>query len=91
MTEMRACRTIGRLPCMASSNLMADTLRGNDDVISFDDLFNGRKCGLDMFFALDRYGCVEFSFWIYQMSLVLTKLPLVSSFVIFLSCFIFKF
>ncbi|OQR74306.1 proteasome maturation protein-like [Tropilaelaps mercedesae] len=40
MTELRACRTIGRLPCMASSNLMADTLRGNDDIITFDDIFN---------------------------------------------------
>ncbi|XP_022644332.1 proteasome maturation protein-like [Varroa jacobsoni] len=40
MTELRACRTIGRLPCMVSSNLMQDTLRGNDDIITFDDIFN---------------------------------------------------
>jgi len=39
LTERRSCRTIGRLPCLPSSNLMLATLRGDDDTIGFEDIF----------------------------------------------------
>ncbi|XP_003743480.1 proteasome maturation protein [Galendromus occidentalis] len=40
VAELRACKTVGRLPCLPSSNLMRDTLLGNDDVLTFDDVYN---------------------------------------------------
>jgi len=41
MAERRAASQVGRLPFMASSNLMKDVLEGRDGTIDFEDVFNG--------------------------------------------------
>ncbi|XP_063413424.1 proteasome maturation protein-like isoform X1 [Mytilus trossulus] len=38
--EIHTAKHFGRLPCLASSNTMLDTLTGRDDLINFDDIFN---------------------------------------------------
>lgn len=34
---------VGRLPVMASSNIMHDSLTGKLDTIEFDDIFSGKQ------------------------------------------------
>ena len=41
MMERKAACQVGRLPFLASSNLMKDVLEGKDDVIGFEDILNG--------------------------------------------------
>ena len=36
------CQQMQRLPGLASSRLMEDTLSGRNDLIDFDDIFNGK-------------------------------------------------
>jgi len=43
MYERRAAEHIGRLPFMASSNIMLDVLTGKDETIDFDDFLNDRN------------------------------------------------
>ncbi|VDI36787.1 proteasome maturation protein [Mytilus galloprovincialis] len=38
--EIHTAKHFGRLPCLASSNTMLDSLTGRDDLINFDDIFN---------------------------------------------------
>ncbi|CAF0927916.1 unnamed protein product [Adineta ricciae] len=49
---------IGRLPCLPSSRLMADVLRGTNEDISFDDVLNNpREFGevqVDPHLAMDK-------------------------------------
>jgi len=40
MMERNAASKIGRLPFLASSNLMRDVLEGRDEDIGFEDIFN---------------------------------------------------
>lgn len=38
--ELHIAKKMSRLPCLASSNIMFDTLTGRDDLLDFDDIFN---------------------------------------------------
>nr|BAN21198.1 unkown protein [Riptortus pedestris] len=40
MAELHATRQVGRLPFLESSNLSADTIRNNDDLLDFTDFLN---------------------------------------------------
>uniref|UniRef100_A0AAZ3NSX7 Proteasome maturation protein n=1 Tax=Oncorhynchus tshawytscha TaxID=74940 RepID=A0AAZ3NSX7_ONCTS len=42
--EYRAARQIQRLPFLQSSHLALDTLKGNDESISFEDILNALFC-----------------------------------------------
>lgn len=42
LTERHFAKKVGRLPCLQSSNLMHDTLTGNDDMLTFDDILNNQ-------------------------------------------------
>jgi len=39
--ERKFAHKIGRLPCLRSSNLMVDVLRGTDETLEIEDIFNG--------------------------------------------------
>jgi proteasome maturation protein len=57
-TEMQIANKIGRLPCLPSSRLMLDVLRGTNEDISFDDILNNpREFGeiqVDPHLAMDK-------------------------------------
>ncbi|CAF2237287.1 unnamed protein product [Rotaria magnacalcarata] len=57
-TELQIANKIGRLPCLPSSRLMADVLRGTNEDISFDDILNNpREFGelqIDPHLAMDK-------------------------------------
>jgi len=57
-TEMQIANKIGRLPCLPSSCLMLDVLRGTNEDISFDDILNNpREFGeiqVDPHLAMDK-------------------------------------
>src|SRR5215475_7729962 len=42
-TELQIANKLGRLPCLPSSHLMADVLRGTNEDISFDDILNNPR------------------------------------------------
>ncbi|CAF0750183.1 unnamed protein product [Didymodactylos carnosus] len=42
-TELELAKKIGRLPCLPSSRLMLDVLRGTNEDISFDDILNNQR------------------------------------------------
>jgi hypothetical protein len=57
-TEIQIANKIGRLPCLSSSRLMLDVLRGTNEDISFDDILNNpREFGemqVDPHLAMDK-------------------------------------
>lgn len=57
-TELQVANKIGRLPCLPSSRLMVDVLRGTNEEISFEDILNNpREFGelqVDPHFAMDK-------------------------------------
>ncbi|CAF1338137.1 unnamed protein product [Adineta steineri] len=58
-TELQIASKMGRLPCLPSSRLMLDVLRGTNEDISFDDILNNpREFGelqVDPHLAMDRH------------------------------------
>jgi hypothetical protein len=58
-TELQVANKVGRLPCLPSSRLMADVLRGTNEDISFEDILNNpREFGesqVDPHLAMDKY------------------------------------
>ncbi|CAF4678560.1 unnamed protein product, partial [Rotaria sp. Silwood2] len=58
-TELQIANKIGRLPCLPSSRLMLDVLRGTNEDISFDDILNNpREFGelqIDPHLAMDKH------------------------------------
>lgn len=42
-TELQIASKMGRLPCLPSSRLMLDVLRGTNEDISFDDILNNPR------------------------------------------------
>lgn len=61
-TELQVANKIGRLPCLPSSRLMLDVLRGTNEEISFEDILNNpREFGevqVDPHLAMDK--CDQF-------------------------------
>lgn len=57
-TELQIANKIGRLPCLSSSRLMLDVLRGTNEDISFEDILNNpREFGelqVDPHLAMDK-------------------------------------
>jgi len=57
-TEMQIANKLGRLPCLPSSRLMADVLRGTNEDITIEDILNNpREFGelqIDTHFAMDK-------------------------------------
>ena len=57
-TEMQIANKLGRLPCLPSSQLMADVLRGTNEDITIEDILNNpREFGelqIDTHFAMDK-------------------------------------
>jgi hypothetical protein len=57
-TELQIANKFGRLPCLPSSRLMLDVLRGTNEDISFDDILNNpREFGevqIDPHLAMDK-------------------------------------
>ena len=57
-TELQIANQIGRLPCLPSSRLMLDVLRGTNEDISFEDILNNpREFGevqVDAHLAMDK-------------------------------------
>ena len=58
MTELQVASKIGRLPCLPSSRLMLDVLRGTNEDISFDDILNNQRefgeVQIDPHWAMDK-------------------------------------
>lgn len=57
-TELQLASKMGRLPCLPSSRLMLDVLRGTNEEVSFDDILNNpREFGelqIDPHLAMDK-------------------------------------
>ena len=58
-TELQIANKHGRLPCLPSSRLMADVLRGTNEDISFGDILNNQRefgeLQIDPHIAMDKY------------------------------------
>ncbi|CAF0951565.1 unnamed protein product [Rotaria sp. Silwood1] len=58
-TELQIANKIGRLPCLPSSHLMLDVLRGTNEDISFNDILNNPKefgeLQIDPHLAMDKH------------------------------------